>query len=60
MRQWEKRIEKATRMPKEEEPPLKVFKPVNSNVPVLKEYKGVLGEVAEESLQEREGVFDKP
>ena len=44
MRQLEKRIEKATRMPKEEEPPLKVFNPVNSNVPVLNEYVGVLGE----------------
>ena len=44
MKQWEKRIEKATRMPKEEEPPLQIFKPVNSNVPVLKECIGVLGE----------------
>ena len=44
MRQWEKKVEKATRMPKEVEPPVKVFNPVNSNVPVLEEYEGVLGE----------------
>ena len=35
LRQWEKKVD---------EPPLKVFKPVNSNVPVLNEYVGVLGE----------------
>ena len=37
-------MEKATRMPKKVEPPLKVFNPVNSNVPVLEEYEGELGE----------------
>ena len=44
LRQWEKKVEKAIRMPKEEEPPLKMFKPVNLNIPVLAAYEGVLGE----------------
>ena len=38
MRRWEKRLDKAVRMEKEVEPPLKTFKAVNENLTILAEY----------------------
>ena len=43
-RSWEKKLNKAMRMPKEEEPAMKTFKPANENVPRLKEYGTDLGD----------------
>ena len=44
MREWEKKMSKATRMPPEKEPDLKVFAPVNPNLEVLGNYEGDLGD----------------
>ena len=38
MRRWEKKQEKALRMEKEVEPPLKTFKAVHENLTILEEY----------------------
>ena len=35
MRRWEKKLDKAMRMEKEVEPPLKTFNPVNKNLIIL-------------------------
>ena len=43
-RNWEKKLNKASRMPKEEEPALRAFNPANKNVPRLKEYGADLGD----------------
>ena len=43
-RSWEKKLNKAMRMHREEEPALKTFNPVNKNVPRLKEYGTDLGD----------------
>ena len=42
MREWGKKMSRATRMPPEEEPKLKVFAPVNPNLEVLENYEGDL------------------
>ncbi len=44
LREWGKKMSKATRMPPEEEPDLKVFAPVNPNLEVLGNYEGDLGD----------------
>ena len=42
MREWGKKMSRATSMPPEEEPKLKVFAPVNQNLEVLENYEGGL------------------
>ena len=44
LRRWEKKLSKAVLMPAEKEPALKVFSPVNTNLPVLEEYEGTLSD----------------
>ena len=43
-RSWEKKLSKAMKMPREEEPALKEFCPANKNVPRLQEYGADLGD----------------
>ena len=44
MRRWEKKLDKALRMEKEVEPPLKTFKALNTNLTILEEYGKELGD----------------
>ena len=44
MRRWDKKLDKAVRMEREVEPPLKTFKAVNKNLIVLEKYDKVLGD----------------
>ena len=43
-RSWEKKLNKAMRMHREDEPAMKTFDPVNENVPRLEEYGTDLGD----------------
>ena len=64
MRRWEKKLDKAVRMEKEVEPPLKTFKAVNENLIILEEYDKVLGDdywavwEANDYRQERGSLID--
>ena len=44
MRRWDKKLDKAVRMEREVEPPLKTSKAVNKNLIVLEKYDKVLGD----------------
>jgi hypothetical protein len=43
-RSWEKKLNKAMRMPREVEPAMKTFNPANKNVPQLGKYAADLGD----------------